>query len=123
MADDFDDTNDIDEPEEGEVPEGATVFPLIPEELGVNPLLLAALHASVFLIGSDETVVHPDAAAEALQYMVTYLQRLSGPQLQRVREDVATLADYARQDDWPKQDQRFLKSFLSAFGIGQKGGE
>ncbi len=120
MADDID---DIDEPEEGEVPDGAAVFPLIPEELGVNPLLLAALHSAVFLIGSDESVVHPDAAEEALQYMMTYLQRLSGPQLQRLREDMATLADFARRDDWPRQDQHFLKSFLSEFRIGQKGGE
>src|SRR5262249_1739625 len=38
------------------VPEGAAVFPPIPEELGVDPLLLAVLHATVFLAGSGETV-------------------------------------------------------------------
>ena len=32
-----------------EVPEGAAVFPEIPAELGVHPLLLAVLHAVVFL--------------------------------------------------------------------------
>ena len=32
------------DPAEPEVPEGAAVFPLIPAELGINPLLLAALH-------------------------------------------------------------------------------
>jgi hypothetical protein len=101
-----------------EVPEGAAVFPLIPAELGVNPLLLGALHAIVFLIGSDEDVVEPEAGEEALQYIMSYLQRLSGPQLERVREDLATLRGFARQDDWPKQDQHFLKSFLSEFGIG-----
>ena len=45
-----------------EVPEGAAVFPTIPAELGVDPLLLAVLHATVFLAGSDEAVVHPAAA-------------------------------------------------------------
>ena len=34
-------------------------FPLIPPELGVDPLLLAVLHATVFLAGSDEEVVDP----------------------------------------------------------------
>ena len=34
-----------------EVPEGAAVFPTIPAELGVHPLLLAVLHAVVFLEG------------------------------------------------------------------------
>ena len=51
------------------MPDGAAVFPLIPAELGVNPLLLAVLHATVFLDGSDEDVVDPDAADEALEYM------------------------------------------------------
>ena len=47
---------------DAEVPEGAAVFPLIPPELGVNPLLLAVLHATVFLAGSDEKIVNPAAA-------------------------------------------------------------
>ena len=40
--------------EADEVPDGAAVFPLIPAELGVHPLLLAVLHAYVFLDGSDD---------------------------------------------------------------------
>jgi hypothetical protein len=109
MADDF---------EEPEVPEGAAVFPLIPPELGVNPLLLAALHAIVFLVGSSEDVVEPAAGEEALQYLITYLQRLSGKQLDRVKEDMATLLAFAKQDGWDKQDTHFLKTFLAEFGIG-----
>ena len=57
------------EPAPGEVPEGAAVFPLIPAELGIDPLLLAVLHATVFVAGSDENVVQPEAAAEALEYV------------------------------------------------------
>jgi hypothetical protein len=109
------------EPDDPQVPEGAAVFPLIPPELGVNPLLLAVLHALVFLDGSDETVVEPAAADEALQYLATYLQRLSGPQLQQVREDLACLTSYAKQEKWPKQEVRFLKEFLSEFGIREEG--
>ena len=48
-----------------ETPEGAAVFPLIPEELGVHPLLLAALHAYVFLEGSEAKVLNPAVAEEA----------------------------------------------------------
>src|SRR5947209_8125566 len=97
--------DDVVEPDTPEVPEGAAVFPLIPAELGVNPLLLTVLHAAVFLVGSSADVVNPDAGEEALQYLVTYLQRLKGPQLERLREDMAVLRDWARKDDWPKQDQ------------------
>jgi hypothetical protein len=101
-----------------EVPEGAAVFPLIPEELGVSPLLLAVLHAVVFLVGSDDDVVQPDAAEEALHYLVSYLRRLEGPALQRVREDIGVLLGFARQEQWPKEDVHFLKTFLDEFGIG-----
>ncbi len=105
-----------DEPER-EVPEGAAVFPLIPPELGVNPLLLAALHATIFLAGSDDELVNPDAADEAVQRVAEYFQRLDGPSLQRVREDMACLTSYARQQKWPKQLVHCLKSFLSDLGV------
>jgi hypothetical protein len=107
--------SDADSPE---VPEGAAVFPQIPEELGVDPLLLAAIHATVFLAGSTEDVVDADAAEEALQFLAGYLRRLTGARLQRVREDMACLTAYARQQKWPKQMVRALQTFLDDCGIG-----
>jgi hypothetical protein len=103
---------------ENPVPEGAAVFPLIPPELGVNPLLLAVLHAVVFFDGSEEHVVHPAAAEEARQFIAGYLQRLCEARLQQVREDMKCLAQYARQASWPKQQQRFVKEFLDDYGVG-----
>lgn len=103
-----------------EAPEGAAVFPLIPAELGVHPLLLAALHAYVFLEGSDQAVLNPTIAEEAMNYLVTYLQRLRGDDLRRVKEDMATLAAFAKTDGWPKQQVRFLQEFLKENGIGSK---
>ena len=105
-------------PSESESPEGAAVFPLIPAELGVHPLLLAALHAYVFLEGSDPKVLDPAAAEEAMHYLVTYLQRLTGADLRRAKEDFATLAGFAKADGWPKQQVRFLHEFLKENGIG-----
>ena len=105
---------------EAEVPPGAAVFPPIPPELGVNPLLLAIIHATVFLAGSDEALVDPRAADEAVQYMAEYLQRLSDCQLKQVREDMECLVKYARQQKWSKQIVRSLQSFLGDFGIGEK---
>jgi hypothetical protein len=104
-------------PAEGDVPEGAAVFPLIPAELGVQPLLLAALHAVVFLSGSDDDVVDPAAAEEALEYLAGYLQRLEGPALGRVKEDLLALRSFARQEKWPRQLQQFLKTFLDDYGV------
>ncbi|HEY8504403.1 MAG TPA: hypothetical protein VIL46_07450 [Gemmataceae bacterium] len=106
---------------EDEVPEGAAVFPEIPEELGVHPLLLAALHAVVFLEGSDRAAVHPAAAAEALDHIFGYLRRLKGADLRRAREDIETLVGFARHEKWPKGQVQFLKSFLADAGVGTEG--
>ena len=101
------------------VPEGAAVFPLIPPELGVNPLLLAVLHAIVFLDGSAKEIVEPSAAEEARGHMAEYLQRLRGAQMQQIVEDMKCLAGYARHAKWPKQQQLFIKEFLQDYGIGE----
>jgi hypothetical protein len=99
------------------VPEGAAVFPLIPPELGVNPLLLAVLHAVVFLEGSAENIVDPAAADEARQFIAGYLQQVRGPQFEQVREDMSCLSAYARQAKWPKPQQQFLDEFLDDYGV------
>jgi hypothetical protein len=112
MADPEDDPSDADG-----VPDGAAVFPVIPEELGVHPLLLTALHAIVFLSGSDDSIVNPAAADEAVEYMAAYLQRLGGADRRRVQEDLHTLAAHARQEKWPKQLVQFLKTFLTDYGV------
>ena len=106
-----------DEQPPAESPDGAAVFPLIPAEIGVHPLLLAALHAYVFLEGSEPEVLNPVVAEEAMNYLVTYLQRLEGEDLRRVKEDMATLAAFARSEKWPKQQVRFLQDFLKENGI------
>jgi len=97
--------------------EGAAIFPLIPADLQVHPLLLALLHAMVFIDGSTEDVIDPEAADEAMQYLVTYLHRLKGPHLAGVLEDIDCLLAYAKKQGWPKQQQTFLKSFLADYGI------
>jgi len=123
IDDDFDE-DDIDEPDadSGPVsdeasPDGIAVFPVIPEELGIHPLLLAVLHAFVFLDGSDAAVVNGLAADEALEYIVNYLQRLTGALLKKVTEDLEVLVGYAKQEKWPKAYVVFLKSFLADNGI------
>ena len=105
---------------EREVPEGAAVFPLIPADLGVHPLLLGVVHAAVFLSGSSEEIVHPAAADEALDRLADYLQRIKGPDLNKVREDMNALTSLARQEKWPKELIQALMSMLDALGISGK---
>ena len=101
-----------------DVPAGAAVFPLIPDDLGLHPLLLVALHAVVFLDGSSDDVVNPAAGEEALQYLANYLGRLKGNELKRVREDMEVLLAFAREQKWPDEEMKFLRGFLSDFGVG-----
>jgi hypothetical protein len=103
--------------EEGEVPAGVAVFPLIPPELGIDPVLLAVLHAVVFIAGSGANIIDQDAADEALEYLAAYLQRLDGPRLMRIREDMQTLVGFAKEEKWSKEEIRSLKDFLSDFGV------
>jgi len=100
-----------------EVPEGAAVFPQIPPELGVHPLLLAVLHAVVFLQGSEADIVNADAADEQAEHIANYLQRLSGPELQQVREDLETLVGFAKEEGWDSDSIQFVKNFLRDFGV------
>jgi hypothetical protein len=104
--------------EGGEVPEGAAVLPLIPEELNIHPLLLATLHAVVFFDGSDDEVINDDAADESLNYLATYLQRLKGADLQRVREDLDVLQQYGKEQGWPAEVLAFFRNFLKEYGVG-----
>jgi hypothetical protein len=106
-----------DEKPPDETPDGAAVFPLIPAELGVHPLLLAVLHAYVFLEGSEPSVLNPAAADEAMNYLAGYVQRLTGAELRRAKEDMHTLVGLARSEKWPKQQVRFLQDFLKENGI------
>ncbi|MSQ95662.1 MAG: hypothetical protein EXR98_14030 [Gemmataceae bacterium] len=110
-----------DQPEDTcpDLPEGAALFPLIPVELGIHPLLLATLHAIVFFDGSDVAIVNEDAANASLTYIATYLQRLQGPDLKRIREDMDCLIAFGKEEGWPNEELQFLKGFLQEFGISQ----
>jgi hypothetical protein len=102
---------------ESEVPEGAAVFPLIPAELGVQPLLLSTLHALIFLAGSSGEIVNAAAAAEAVDYIAGYLGRVNPGEARRLKEDMKCLVSYARQQKWPKEMIVSIKSLLDDLGI------
>lgn len=100
-----------------EVPDGAAVFPEIPVELNINGSLLAILHAVVFIAGSDDKIVHPEAGDEALNNIAGYLLRLNGKERKKILEDLEALRSFAKEQGWPKQLTSFLKDFPDNFGI------
>ena len=43
---------------------------------------------------------------------MTYLQRLQGPDLKRIREDMDALIAFGKQEAWPKEEMQFLQEFF-----------
>mgnify|MGYP006271175567 CR=1 FL=1 len=105
--------------EEIQVPEGTALFPDIPDQLGVNPLLLSLLSMVVFLAGSDEAVVNENASAAVLDQVASYLQRLSSKEISRLKEDLAALANFAREEKWGQGTIEVLESFFDDMGVGE----
>ena len=101
----------------GEVPEGAAVFPLIPKELGIHPLLLAVLHAVVFFDGSSEDVVNDAAANEAAQLPRHVLAAARGRGAETHPRRHGVPGRLRKQEKWPQEELQFLKDFLDDFGV------
>lgn len=92
-------------------PEGIAALPEIPREFGIDPLLLAVLESVVFLSGSDDTIVHPDAAESVLARIIGTLARLDDKRRERVLEDMATLKGHVTGPQWPEGMAEFLEQF------------
>lgn len=108
-----------DSDDEIQVPEGTALFPEIPDQLGINPLLLSLLHMVVFLAGSDEEVVDENASAAVLDQIASYLQRLSSKEIKKLKEDLASLAAFAREEKWAEGTIEVLESFFDDMGVGE----
>ncbi len=101
-----------------EEPEGIAALPEIPREFGIDPLLLAVLESVVFLSGSDDTIVHPDAAESVLSRIIGTLSRLDDNRRARVLEDLATLKGHVTGPQWPEGMAEFLEQFAREISPG-----
>ncbi|GIW81067.1 MAG: hypothetical protein KatS3mg105_2874 [Gemmatales bacterium] len=97
--------------------EGVGVFPTIPPKVGADPLVLALLHALVFLEGSSDDIVERDAADEAVEQMAAYLRRLSPQQKADFQQSLQRLIEYARDEHWDDDQILYLKEFFENYGI------
>jgi hypothetical protein len=103
------------------VPKPAFVLPDIPEALGIDPLLLAVLHADAFLQLSEDQAVDPDAALEASEYVGHYLSRLPDNEVQAIKESLKKLAAYGRRQGWPEDATDFIAEYWeNAVGDGEE---
>jgi hypothetical protein len=126
MADDTDENLNGQEEDEREEEEGEEavdaqpLLPPIPEELGIDPLLLALLHTAAFLDLSDDESVDPELAGDVLEHVGMYAQRLPPERVQELEQQLEKLQAHAEQSGWPPELSEFVGQFLYNCGIGDE---
>jgi hypothetical protein len=98
------------------VPKPSFVLPDVPQDLQIDPLLLAVLHADAFLQLSEDEAVDPEAS----EHMGYYLGRLPADRIVAVKADLKKLASYARKQGWPDDAVEFIAEYWdNAVGDGE----
>lgn len=111
-----------DEPEDRdeELDPSEYVMPVVPAELGIDPLLLAIVHCAAFLDFAEEALVEPDAAGDALEHIGLYVQRLAPERVTALTADLERLVSHAEAESWPTPMLEFVTDFLYSCGIGDE---
>lgn len=94
------------------------VMPVLPEELGVDPLVAALLHVTAFLDFADDDSVEPEAANEALEHVEMYIRRLSPERVEEIQTQLDKVEDHAEKAGWPEEMIDFTRDFLYNCGLG-----
>lgn len=108
---------------DADAPEFPYVLPVVPEDLGIDPLFVALLHCAAFLDLADDEVMDPEAAGDALEHVGLYVQRLPPARLKEVEAQLAKLAAHAKSAGWPPDAVSFVEEFLYSCGIGDDKGD
>ena len=95
----------------------ASLLPAIPEGLELDPLLLALLQCTAFLDLSSDDEVQPDAAAEVLEHVGMYVQRMGDEELDQIESQIEDVVAHGKEAGWPTELVDFVSSFLENCGI------
>ena len=99
--------------------EARYMMPPVPEDVDVDPVLLALLHYAAFLDLADDDIVDPEAASDVLEHVGMYIQRLAPDELQALSGQLDRLADHGTDQGWPEWITGFVSDFLYSCGIGE----
>jgi hypothetical protein len=94
-----------------------SMLPVIPPELGIEPLLLALLQLAGFLDLSDDQLVDAGAATDALEHLGLYVQRLDEKRLAELQAQLDRLLDHAQKSNFLPEQVEFIKDFLFNCGV------
>jgi hypothetical protein len=95
------------------------MLPAVPEELGIDPLLLALLRSASFLDLSADEAVNAELAGEVLEHVGMYVQRLSDERLDDIQQQLETLEAYGVEQGWASEQVEFVRDFLFNCGLGE----
>lgn len=95
------------------------VMPLVPAELGIDPVLLCVLHCAAFLDLASVDLVDADAAGDVLENLESYVKRLSPERLTEIQRQLDVLEEWAENAGWPEELVDFVADFLYSCGIGE----
>jgi hypothetical protein len=103
-----------DRPDDAKEHEGGFEFmlPVVPEEIEVDPILLALLHCSAFLDFAEDEVVDPDLATEVLDHIAYYVRRCSAERLKELEAQLKRIRNHATREAWPAELIEFVGDFL-----------
>ena len=107
------------EHEVNEAVSSGAMMPVIPEELGIDPLLSALLHCAAFLDLSEDGEVDDAASTAVLEHVGLYVQRLSPEELDDLADQLAELREHAHKVGWAPPLIEFVEDFLYSCGIGE----
>jgi hypothetical protein len=96
------------------------LMPVVPEELGIDPLLLSLVHCAAFLDLAADDVVDPDAAGDVLENLEVYFKRLAPARLAEIDEQLERLSEWAESAGWPEELVDFVADFLYSCGVADE---
>jgi hypothetical protein len=96
------------------------IMPLVPPELGIDPILLALIHCAAFLDLASEQLVDPDSAGDVLENLELYVKRLEPTRLTEIQGQIEKLEEWADQSGWPEELVDFVADFLYSCGVGEE---
>lgn len=109
--------------DKGSGKEAVSGLPLVPAELGIDPVLLALLHCAAFLDLSGEGIVEPGAATDVLEHVGLYVQRLSPDELADIADQLAALHEHGAEAGWAPELLELVDDFLYSCGVDDEDAE
>ncbi|HMJ11326.1 MAG TPA: hypothetical protein VK524_07945 [Polyangiaceae bacterium] len=97
----------------------SAMLPAVPEELGLDPLLLALLRCASFLDLSADESVNAELAGEILEHVGMYVQRLPDERLDDIQDQLESLDAYGVEQGWNSEVVEFIRDFLYNCGLGE----